>query len=162
MATAIDTGKVTGRRQLHFDSLDDILADVDKLGRAREIRTLGNWPAGKVLKHLATSFNKSIDGYENPVPAVVRFFLRLFLKNSFLTKPLSPGFRLPANAQAEMWSASASVSEATEAVRGAIGRLRAETHRVPHPAIGPLTVDEWNQFHCRHAEMHLSFLVPVD
>jgi hypothetical protein len=162
MATAIDTGKVTGRRQLHFENLDGILADVDTLARAREIRTLGNWPAGQVLQHLATSFNKSIDGFENSVPAVLRVFLRLLLKRSFLTKPLSPGFRLSAKAQKEMWSAAASVPEAATAIRAAIGRLQAEHHRVPHPAIGPLTDNEWNQFHCRHAEMHLSFLVPTE
>jgi hypothetical protein len=162
MATAIDTGKVTGRRQLRFNSLDDIAADVERLVRAREIRTLGNWSAGQVLEHLARSLSKSIDGYNNPVSAPLRIVLRLFMKRAFLTKPLSAGFKLPAKAQAEMWSDSASVHAAAEALRAAIGRLKSETHRAQHPVIGPLTVDEWNQFHCRHAEMHLSFLVPVD
>ncbi len=162
MATAIDTAKVTGRRQLRFNSLDDILADVDRLARAREIQTLGNWSAGQVLQHLATSLNKSIDGYENPVPAILRIPLRLFMKRTFLTKPLSSGFKLPPKAQTEMWSGAATLPEGVEALRRAIARLRSETHREPHPVIGALTVDEWNQFHCRHCEMHLSFLIPVD
>jgi hypothetical protein len=162
MPTAIDTAKVSDRRQLRFESLDDLVSEVDRLENAREIRTLGNWSAGQVLEHLATSLNKSIDGYKNPVPAVFRVVLRLFMKQSFLTKPLSAGFKLPAKAEAEMWSGSASVPEGAQALRAAIGRLKSQTHREPHPVIGPLSVAEWNQFHCRHAEMHLSFLVPVD
>jgi hypothetical protein len=164
-ATGIDTAKVAGRRQLRFNSLDDILADVDRLARAREIQRLGNCSPGQVLQHLAAAFNKSIDGYENPVPAVLRVVLRLLMKRKFLTEPLSAGFRLPAKAQQEMWSDSSnpsSVSEGADAIRRSVGRLQAETHRAPHPVVGPLTVDEWNQFHCRHAEMHLSFLVPVE
>ncbi|MBX9787841.1 MAG: DUF1569 domain-containing protein [Pirellulales bacterium] len=35
-----------------------------------------------------------------------------------------------------------------------------ETRRVPHPVIGRLSVDQWNRFHLRHAELHLSFFVP--
>jgi hypothetical protein len=32
---------------------------------------------------------------------------------------------------------------------------------VPTPVFGPLTVDEWNQFHLRHGEPHMSFVVPA-
>ncbi len=29
-----------------------------------------------------------------------------------------------------------------------------------HPVFGAMNVEQWNQFHLRHAEMHLSFIVP--
>ena len=64
--TRIDTGKVAGRRELHFNSLDDILADVDRLASSREIRTLGNWSAGQIFEHVARVMDKSIDGSEQP------------------------------------------------------------------------------------------------
>ena len=44
--------------------------------------------------------------------------------------------------------------------RRAMQRLQTETRRMPHPAFGPLTADEWERLHCRHSELHLSFLVP--
>src|SRR5438874_10377963 len=46
-ATVVDTTKVAGRRQLHFVSIDDISADVEKLA-AGEVRTLGNWSGGQI------------------------------------------------------------------------------------------------------------------
>jgi len=62
MPSVIDTSKVIGRRQLHFTCLQDILADVDQLARAKDIRCLGNWSAGQVLKHLTIVMNGSMDG----------------------------------------------------------------------------------------------------
>jgi hypothetical protein len=36
--------------------------------------------------------------------------------------------------------------------------LKTEPRRKPSPLFGELTIDEWNQLHCRHAELHLSFI----
>ncbi len=44
----------------------------------------------------------------------------------------------------------------------AIHRMQTESSRVDHPLLGKLTGDEWTQFHLRHAEMHMSFLVTED
>jgi len=41
-----------------------------------------------------------------------------------------------------------------------VARLQATTKRYPSPAFGPLTLEEWDQLHLRHAELHLSFFVP--
>ena len=46
-------GRSPGHRELHFKSLEDILADVDRLASSREIRTLGNWSAGQIFEHVA-------------------------------------------------------------------------------------------------------------
>jgi hypothetical protein len=161
-ATTIETGKVTGRRQLHFHSLDDILAEVERLASSREIRTLGNWSAGQIFQHLATVMNKSIDGFDHPLPGVVRVVLRLLFKQRFLTKPMEAGFKLPSKAATELIPSSTSLDEGLQSIRQAISRLRSETKRAPNAAVGPLTVEEWNQLHCRHAELHLGFLIPVD
>jgi hypothetical protein len=159
MSTSIATGKVTGRRQLHLSSIEDIVADVDTLAKAKEIRCLGNWSAGQVLKHLTTVMNGSIDGIPQFVPGVVRFICRKFLKNRFLNKPMGAGFKLPRKGEA-LLPPPTSLQEAVQGFRQAAARLQTETKRAPHPALGQLTVPEWNQLHCRHSELHLSFLIP--
>ena len=158
----IDTSRVAGRRPLKFNSFADILADVDMLANAKQIRNLGNWPPGQVLNHLATVFNKSIDGFRERPPGVVRFFLRLLLKNRFLTKPMSPGFRLRGKMEGELVPPAVSLEEGLANFRRAHQRLQTETPRCEHPAFGAMTPQEWEQIHCRHSEMHLSFLVPGD
>src|SRR5262245_6005288 len=157
--TTIDTAKVAGRRTLRFESLEEIAADVERLASCNELRSLGNWSSGQVLQHLATTMNGSIDGFPNFVPAPVKLFLRVFMKRRFLTKPMPAGFKLPQRAgimlpQPTAWDA------ALANFRKAMQRLKSETRRSPHPAFGPMTADEWEKIHCRHCELHLSFLVP--
>jgi len=162
MASAINTGRVAERRRLHFNGLDDVLAEVELLAKSKEIRTLGNWSAGQVLKHLAVVMDKSVDGFVYRVPAVVRLLARLLVKRRFLTRPMAAGFKLPPNATAELGPPETTLEEGLRAIRHAIGRLRSETRRAAHPVFGTLTADEWERLHCRHAELHLSFLVPTD
>ena len=63
------------------------------------------------------------------------------------------GFQIPPNAAA-MVSGETSTEEGLAVFRSAIERLKQESKRETHPALGELSVDEWNQFHLRHAEMH--------
>jgi uncharacterized protein DUF1569 len=158
--TRIDTTKVAGRRELHFDSLEDILAEVDRLAGSREIKTLGNWSAGQIFEHLARVMDRSIDGFENTLPAIVRFVFQYTLKPRLLNKPMTAGFKLPAKAGAELIAPPTSFEDGLAHIRGAIHRLQTDPKRVPSPFLGPLTRDEWTRMHCRHAELHLSFLIP--
>jgi hypothetical protein len=162
LSTAIDTASVAGRRPLRFESLDDILADAEQLGQARELRTLGNWSAGQIFRHVAIVMNKSIDGFGRRPPWYIRFFVRTFMRSRFLNKPMAPGFKLPAAALAELGPPATTTQDGLEAVRAAIGRLKTETKRVPNVVLGELTNEEWTRLHCRHAELHFSFLVPVE
>ncbi len=161
MATDLDTSKVANRRTLKFASIDEVLADVDRLASYKEVRALGNWSSGQVVQHLAMTMKNSIDGFESFVPAPMRLFLRLVMKRRFLTRPMPAGFKLPARATS-MLPAAISFDEAVKNFREAHARLKAESRRAPHPAFGPMTIAEWNQIHCRHSELHLSFLVPVE
>jgi hypothetical protein len=160
MPDSINTAKVQSRRQLRFQCIDDIAADVERLAACKELRALGNWSSGQVLEHLASTMDNSIDGFPNFVPAPIKLFLRLFLKRRFLTKPMPPGFKLPAKAE-KMLPGETSWDTALTNFRRAMQRVKTETHRSPHPAFGPMTADEWNQIHCRHSELHLSFLLPA-
>jgi hypothetical protein len=153
----VDSTKVQGRRELRFASLDDILADVEKLAQGK-VRALGNWPPGTILKHVAVPMVGSIDGFALPVPWWGRIFGWLF-KRRILTSAMPPGFRLSANAEKMLVFPGATWEEGVMALRTAIQRLKTESKRERSPFLGALTAEEWNLFHCRHAELHLSFLV---
>ena len=156
---SVNTAKVAGRRQLHFNSLDDILADVDRLAQGR-VRAIGNWSPGQVLKHVSTVMNGCVDGLPFTAPFYIRAAL-WFFKNRFLTKPMPAGFNLPKRAADHLVPGDVSWEEGLLAIRTAIQRLKTEPQRKPSPVLGELTRDQWDQLHCRHCELHLSFLVPA-
>ncbi len=157
--SAVNTAKVADRRRLHFGGLDELRAEVERLAAAREVRTLGNWSAGQVLVHLAVVMEKSIDGFEYRFAPPMQLLARL-LKNRFLTKPMRPGMKMPLRAYQELGPPPAEFAEGLDRLRRALNRLQTEPHGAAHPVFGAFTADEWARLHCRHAEMHLSFLVP--
>ena len=97
---SIDTAKVQGRRTLQFSSLDDILADIERLNQGK-VRGLGNWSPGQVLKHLTILMTASLDGFRHRAPWFIRLVGKV-MKRRLLTKPMSAGFQLPAKAAAEL------------------------------------------------------------
>jgi len=154
----IATKNVTGRRVLRFSTLDDILADAERLAAGR-VRALGNWSLGEALAHLARTMKMSLDGASFRVPFFMRWIARLF-KNRLLRSPMRPGFNLPRAAEAQLLaSPPVSTEEGLNQLRAAIERLKREPQRAPNPAFGPLTREEWDQLHLRHAELHLSFFM---
>jgi hypothetical protein len=158
-AARVDTKAVRGRRELHFRSFDEVLADAEGLVASPHTGTLGNWPLSQLLTHLAKAINKSIDGISAKVP--IRFrILGWFIKGRVLKKGLSPGFQLPQGREAEAFPAAASPTAALETLRAAVGRTRTERMTARHPVFGGLTHEEWTRLHLRHAELHLSFAVP--
>ena len=50
--------------------------------------------------------------------------------------------------------------DALAVLRDAVTRAVSEGMKKQHAVLGPLTDDEWVKFHCRHAELHFSFLMP--
>jgi hypothetical protein len=164
MSMVINTTKVTGRRTLRFESLDAIGADIEALASAKEVKALGNWTPGQVLKHLAVVMNCAIDGMPTRPPWHVRVFLfvvRPVFVPRILNKGMDAGFQLPADLAAHIVPpASTTWEDGLAAIRAAIRRLKAETKREPSPFMGNLSLDDYNRLQCRHSELHLSFLVP--
>lgn len=163
--SSIKTTKVTGRRTLHFDSLSDIVNDVERLANAKEIKTLGNWTPGQVFKHLAIVMHGAIDGIDIQLPLHMRLImpiLVLTMKSRFLNKPMPPGFTLNAAAAKVLMPSATSLEDGLAAIRTGLQRLINDQKRVPHPFIGKLSIEDWNKLQCRHSELHLSFLIPVE
>jgi Protein of unknown function (DUF1569) len=156
---AIATSSVKGRRQLHFDTLDDMLAEVERLNQG-EVQALGNWSPGQVLRHLVIVMNGSLDGIDHRAPWYIRAIGKV-IKQRMLKKAMPAGFNLPPKALAVLGPPSTEWADGVRQFRDAVKRLKAEPQRHPHPVLGALTREEWDQLHCRHSEMHLSFLTPV-
>lgn len=156
----IDVRKVTGRRELHFRTLEEIATEVRRLAAMPAARSLGNWSPGQICQHLAKSLDLSVDGSAQKMPWILTKVFRL-IRSRILNGPMKPGIQLPATFQSE-FGPDDTVSDKIgfDQLLTAIERLKRDPHRSPSPAFGALTVDEWTKLHCRHAEMHLSFIVP--
>ncbi|MGD9721565.1 MAG: DUF1569 domain-containing protein [Pirellulales bacterium] len=154
------TTKVQGRRRLRFNSHDDVLAEVRALA-ARPTRHLGHWPLPTICQHLANAMNLCIDGdVPFKAPLKTRILARL-ARSRILKTGLPTGFKLPAEAEAVLYNDPGSADAAIAAMEQAVARLQTTQQRVPHPALGKMNVHQWNLFHLRHAELHLSFIVPA-
>ena len=157
----IDTKTVEGRRELEFNSLDDLKAELDKLSSG-EVKTLGNWSLAQIYTHLAAGLNSTLDGSSFKPP----FFFKLlapFMKKKFLTGKMPPGFKIPKNAESQFLPPDHLETQAgLDALRIAIDRVESasESDFVLHPMFGKLSKNDAIQFHLRHAEMHLSFAIP--
>ncbi len=154
----VDTKVVSGRRKLHFQNLDEVLGDAERL-HVGGYRRLGNWSLGRMAKHLAAGMNIGLDGASFRAPLLLRVVARTFFKKRAL-RQMQPGFRLPAKIARHVVPDETSDAEGLDTLRESIRRWKIEPQRHPQPFFGPLTPGEWDQLVLRHAEMHMSFLVP--
>jgi hypothetical protein len=95
------------------------------------------------------------------LPRIVRFGVRVFMKRKILSEPMRAGFKLPKSASG-LIPPPTSLEEGLQAIRQAIQRLKTESKRGPNSVLGRLSIEEWNQLHCHHAELHHSFLILVN
>jgi hypothetical protein len=159
MAEPIDTTKVQGRRELHFNSLEDIRADVEMLAASQKLRTLGNWSTGQIFQHLTRTMTSSLDGFAFQLPWYFRLMGK-FMKKRALSGPMPPGFKLGKSASERLVPQPTSYEDGLRSIRQALDRMKTEEQRAPSPFLGTLSNEEWVQMHCRHSELHLSFIVP--
>ena len=156
----VNTGKVVGRREVAYESLDDVLMDAEQLVAAPQVKMLGNWSLGQMLAHLAAGLHMTIDGSDHRPPWFVRL-LGPFLKWRVLRK-MSAGFQLPKPVADKIIPAKpVAPEEGLHLLQEAIKRFRSDTSRQPHNVFGKLTGAEWHQLQLRHAELHMSFAILV-
>ena len=155
----VDTAKVDGRRKLDYASLEEVLADADRLSSG-PVKVLGNWSAGQIFRHLANAYNSSIDGFTMTFPLPLRLMARIF-KKKLLAGPMPAGFKLPSDGAKALAPAPTSTEEGLADLHAAVARLERESHRAKHPMFGELSKEQWSNIHLKHANLHMSFLVPV-
>jgi hypothetical protein len=158
----VNTGAVTGRRVLRFESIDQVLAEVDRLTeaeRAGRLRRLGNWTLGQTLGHLAAWAEYAYTGSPLKVPFFIRWLLRL-RKRKFLYGPMRAGVKIPGVEGGTLATEAMPLDEALGRLRRVMQRLQTEAPTAPNPVFGRLTHEESIALNLRHAELHLGFLVP--
>jgi Protein of unknown function (DUF1569) len=154
----VDTAKVDGRRKLDYASLEEVLADADRLSSG-PMKQLGNWSAGQIFRHLALAYNGSIDGFTITFPWPLRMMARVFQKR-LINGAMPPGFNLPSDGAKALAPGSPSTEEGLADLHAAVSRLERESHRARHPMFGEISKEQWNTIHLKHASLHMSFLVP--
>jgi hypothetical protein len=152
----INTKKVAGRRDVHYVNYDELIADAQRLTE-QPVQTLGNWTQAQNYKHLAMSFDMAIDGSDFMLPGPVRWLMSLLMKKKFLTKPIPAGFKTSKDMVA---LEDFPLDQAMADLRRAVDRQKTVSDRAMHPGFGKISREEWDQFNLRHAEMHMSFIVP--
>ena len=154
------TAERTHRRTLEFSTLEEVRADIEALAAGSYV-TVGKWSFAQILDHLGSSLNASIDGFPFKAGWLVRWLVAPFIKNSILTKPMKPGFALPKKFSSYLPSDDCTMDEALPKVLKAIRRFENEVPIADHPFFGKMASEEWMILHMRHAELHLSFVVPT-
>lgn len=151
------------RRRLRFECLDDILQAAELIANSPDVQQVGNWSPGQIFEHLAKSFNSSIDQSQAIAPLRIRLLARL-LRPVVLRVGLPSGFSIKKTsdvAAAEFLPSDAvSTGAGMQMFRRAIERLQTHSMTARHNMFGDMTQDQWLQMHCRHAELHFSFLIP--
>lgn len=158
----VDTGKVADRRVLRFESIDQVLAEVDRLveaERAGRLRRLGNWTLGQTLGHLASWAEYGYTGSPLKVPFFIKWALRL-RKRKFLYGPMRAGVKIPGVEGGTLATDPVSLDEGLGRFRRVAERLKVEAPTAPSPVFGSLTHEESIALNLRHAELHLGFLIP--
>jgi hypothetical protein len=157
-----DTAKVAGRRKLRFESIDEMMAEVDRLAeaeRAGRLRRLGNWTLGQTLGHLAAWAEFAYTGVPLKPPFFIRWILRLW-KKRFLYGPMPAGMKIPRVEGGTLATEPVSLEEGLTRLRRIMDRLKTEAPTARHPIFGTMKHEESVAINLRHAELHLGFLVP--
>ena len=151
---------MTGRRDLSFDRLDQIMPEVDRLLAGHT--TAGSWTFGQMLYHLATAVRLTTLGSRRPpeepgsqAARTAEVYRKRFFQSG----------RFPEGAEAPIPilipPADADERAEAESLRSALLRFeRSEGPFPAHPMLGPLTKDEWAAFHRIHSAHHLGFVGP--
>jgi hypothetical protein len=154
---------VKDRREVRFATIDQAIADIERLAAAEregKLQRLGNWTLGQTLGHLATWTTFAFDGTPIKPPLIILWILRL-QKKKFLRGPMPGGVKIPKVAGGTLGTEPLSLEDGLDRCRCAMQRLDREVPNKPNVIFGPLTHHEWKQLNLRHAELHLSFFKPV-
>ena len=165
----VDTRRVSGRRKLRFESLTALDSEIERLATS-DVECLGNWTLGQIFSHLARVMLIAVG--ETPIKPpwisrLIGFVFRPVLKKWLLESGMPAGIPhkgIPIigrskEASSQVADASITTEEGLAEWRSAVERYRLADALFPHPLFGN-TREDWDRFNLRHAELHLSFVIP--
>ena len=141
------------RRMLDFASMDQIMPDVERLVEGH--RMTGRWTLAQVLYHLATAIRLSTQGNAD---SSFREASAARRERFFRSRRIAEGRSVPHPSLIPPPHADLNIQR--KALQETIEHFLSSTGPFPgHPLLGPLSKDEWHQFHCIHCAHHLGFAV---
>ena len=153
--------KKADRRELHFTTLADILADAEAVtaGGTADPPVTGNWNAAENIYHVAYLIGMANRGFDFKVPLPMKLIGRTLKLMNMHVKPINPGINPPAKVVAAFAPPQGiTVKQAIQKLRDEVAYAKDHGMTHPSPLFGKLTHDEWVQTNCRHAELHFGFI----
>lgn len=146
------------QRDLHFDSINEVIAELDRLERSG-CTPGGNWDFAQVCNHLSYFIEGSLDGHKFKVPWIFKvLFGRLVLKRILTQRKMKTGVFTP---QKPLPTPGADPKVAADRLRKALIRTRDHAGEfIPSPFFGYLTPDQSRELTVIHCAHHLAFLQP--
>ncbi len=137
---AVNTAKSKEYRELRFETIDQLLAEIDhilKAHHAGKLHQFGNWSPGQIMSHLAAWIEYGYVGYPVATPPwIMRLLLRMMAKR-YITKGMPRGIRIPGIKDGTVGQEDAPIEEAAERLRKALAKLRnGEKCTFDSPAFG--------------------------
>ncbi len=156
----------TKLRQLRFQSLDEVVQDVDHLASSGYSRG-GNWSLGQASGHLAQWASFPMDGFPKP-PLPIRMIFSL-LKVTGMTKRMAEnifkeGFK-PGTPTFKPTVPPSSIGdqEGIDQLKSVYERMKSfEAKLHPSPLFGEMSRADFEKATLLHADHHLAFLKPND
>jgi hypothetical protein len=148
------------RRSLDFQTIDEVIADVDRLHR-KGYRQGGNWNLAQACDHLAIFVRCSMDGFTGPpAPWYVRLAAPLITRWMLKKRRMPEGYQAPAEL---MPRTEADETREVEELKQQLRRFstyQGPLHRSPFG--GDFSREIWHEMHLIHCAHHLSFLHPAE
>ncbi len=152
------------RRDLHFHSFDEVLAELEKLQTTGYTQT-GKWSLGQICSHLNDWMTFPLDGFPSQILPirVMLYLMKITMGKSQFRKILASGSMkngMPTMPET-VHPPSPEDATAMDQFRGTLARMRDYRGEVfPSPLFGEMDLDSAKRLQLIHCAHHLSFLVP--
>jgi hypothetical protein len=153
--------KSAPHRDLNFASVDDVVAELDRMQAAHDagtLQTTGNWSPGQMLQHIDKVWRMGLDGVDFKAPLPLRLIFGP-LKGMFVKKQPPRGIKLQGDSAQLLPDGAVSFEDGMAALRKTLQRLR-DGEKMTHPSalFGKMSHEQWLSLNLNHAAMHLGFV----
>lgn len=153
--------KGSERRQLAFNSLDEVVIAAERLAQG-DVRTTGKHSFGQILEHLARTHDMASGKTgKPPIPWFMKMLMPL-MKKSIFSSDVKPGVNLPKKAEQYFWpKEDIDVQQALAHLKASVEYYNQNGPLPVHPVFGKATREQIDRLNCSHCAMHLSFVHPA-